>query len=89
MNEWHSIKEIFSKKYYFAISAFLITMVSTVAFDLTIAIIIGIVFSIFVYLFNLKFKITKTTIEQNQTLIKNEIKINGSIFFNNISKSKC
>ena len=86
MNEWRSIKEIFSKKYYFAILAFLITMVSTVAFDLTIAIIIGIVFSIFVYLFSVKFKITKTTIEQNKTLIKNEININGSIFFNNVSK---
>ncbi len=86
MNEWSSIKEIFSKKYYTAIAKFLITMLATIAFDLTIAIIIGIIFSIFVYLFNVKFKPTKTKIEQSQSHLKNEIKIDGSIFFNNISK---
>ncbi|MBO5356385.1 MAG: SulP family inorganic anion transporter [Clostridia bacterium] len=86
MNEWDSIKEIFSKKYYTAIAKFLITMIATIAFDLTIAIVIGIVFSIFVYLFNVKFKPSKTKIEQNETHLKNEITIKGSIFFNNISK---
>ena len=86
MNEWKSIKEIFSKKYYFAIAEFLITMVATIVFDLTIAIIIGIVFSILVYLIKLKFKPVKTIITQNEGHIKNEISIQGSIFFNNIEK---
>lgn len=86
MNEWGSIKEIFSKKYYTAIAKFLITMIATIAFDLTIAIVIGIVFSIFVYLFNVKFKPTKTVITQKESHLKNEINIQGSIFFNNISK---
>lgn len=86
MNEWKSIKEIFSKKYYIAITEFLITMVATVAFDLTIAIIIGIVFSIFSYLITTKFKPTKTKIDSNEGRFKHEIEIEGSIFFNNVEK---
>lgn len=45
MNEWHEIKHIFKNKEYFAIVQFLITMISTVVFDLTIAIIIGVAVS--------------------------------------------
>ncbi len=86
MNEWKSIKEIFNKKYYVAIFEFLITMIATVAFDLTIAIIIGIVFSILSYLISVKFKPTKTKIESNVRYVKTEINVNGSIFFNNVDK---
>lgn len=86
MNEWKSIKEIFSKKYCIAIAEFLITMIATVAFDLTIAIIIGIVFSICSYLINVKFKPRKTAIQQNESYSKNEITIDGAIFFNNTEK---
>ena len=86
MNEWDSIKEIFSKKYYIAIAEFLITMIATIAFDLTIAIVIGIVFSIFSYLCHMKFKPVKTRIENKESYFKNEINIQGSIFFNNVSK---
>ncbi len=50
MNEWHVIKDIFSKKLKSSISKFLITMAATVIFDLTIAIIIGIFFSVVVFL---------------------------------------
>lgn len=46
MNEWESIRFIFSKKLKTAISQFLITMVATVIFDLTTAILVGVVFSI-------------------------------------------
>ena len=86
MNEWKSIKEIFSKKYYIAMAEFLITMIATVAFDLTIAIIIGILFSVSAYFVNMSFKPQKTVIEQNESFVKNEININGAIFFNNIEK---
>lgn len=86
MNEWKSIKEIFSKKYYIAIAEFLITMIATVAFDLTVAIIIGILFSVITYLINAKFRPVKTKISQNESRIKNEIIIEGSIFFNNVEK---
>jgi SulP family sulfate permease len=49
MNEWHVIKDIFDKKLKTSISKFLITMAATVIFDLTIAIIIGVFFSIVMF----------------------------------------
>lgn len=45
MNEWENIKYMFSKKFKSAISKFLITMIATVMFDLTQAILIGVIFS--------------------------------------------
>ncbi len=52
MNEWHEIKYIFKKKFVGAILQFLITMIATVVFDLTIAIVIGIIFSLAVFVKN-------------------------------------
>ncbi len=49
MNEWHVIKSIFNKKLKTAIFQFLITMAATVIFDLTIAILIGVAFSIVMF----------------------------------------
>lgn len=49
MNEWSSIKHIFKGKYKASILQFLITMISTVVFDLTIAIVIGLGVSILVF----------------------------------------
>ena len=49
MNEWHVIKDIFNKELKTAILQFLITMAATVIFDLTIAIIIGVFFSIVMF----------------------------------------
>lgn len=45
MNEWSSIKYFFGNKFYAACAKFLVTMIATVVFDLTIAILIGIVLS--------------------------------------------
>lgn len=45
MNEWHAIKAIFRRKYKTSIAQFCITMIATVVFDLTVAIVIGVVFS--------------------------------------------
>jgi len=52
MNEWETIKHIFKKKFGTAIAMFLITMLATVVFDLTIAILIGVVFSVFAFVVN-------------------------------------
>lgn len=49
MNEWTSIKSIFGKKIKTAILQFLITMIATVIFDLTIAILIGVAFSVIMF----------------------------------------
>ncbi|GAB6168428.1 SulP family inorganic anion transporter [Clostridium carnis] len=45
MNEWENIKYMFSKRFRGAILKFLITMGATVVFDLTQAILIGVIFS--------------------------------------------
>lgn len=50
MNEWHVIKDIFNKKIKTAMLQFLITMAATVIFDLTIAIIIGVFFSVVMFI---------------------------------------
>ena len=49
MNEWHAIKEIFGKRIMSAILQFSITMVCTVVFDLTVAIVIGVLFSVMTF----------------------------------------
>jgi SulP family sulfate permease len=41
MNEWHAIRFMFGKRFKTAIAAFLITMLATIALDLTEAILIG------------------------------------------------
>lgn len=49
MNEWDSIKYIFKNKFKASIAQFLITMIATVVFDLTIAIVIGVAISILLF----------------------------------------
>lgn len=49
MNDWVSIKSIFGKRIKTAILQFLITMIATVVFDLTAAIVIGVAFSIIMF----------------------------------------
>ncbi|MGN0653527.1 MAG: SulP family inorganic anion transporter [Oscillospiraceae bacterium] len=49
MNDWEVIKDIFKRKMRSAISQYLITMAATVVFDLTVAIIIGIVLSLILF----------------------------------------
>lgn len=49
MNEWEAIRSIFSKRLKTAMAQFLITMVATVLFDLTVAIVVGVVFSIIMF----------------------------------------
>lgn len=46
MNEWSTIKYIFSKKFKGAIIKFIATMLMTIIFDLTIAIVIGVVIAL-------------------------------------------
>ncbi len=49
MNEWHAIKNIFHLKIKTAMLQFLITMAATVIFDLTVAILIGVLFSVVMF----------------------------------------
>lgn len=50
MNEWEDIKYIFSHKFKTSISQFLLTMICTVVFDLTISIVLGILYSAIMYM---------------------------------------
>nr|WP_302599554.1 SulP family inorganic anion transporter [uncultured Cellulosilyticum sp.] len=49
MNEWESIQYIFTKKLKTAIAQFLITMICTVLFDLTTAILVGVLVSVVLF----------------------------------------
>lgn len=71
MNEWHAIRNIFSRKMKGAIAKFLITMAATVVFDLTVAIIIGVVFSILMFVAR-SAKVTVTLSEIDNSRISGE-----------------
>lgn len=50
MNEWHEIKEIFHRRFKSEIAQYMLTLIATVVFDLTIAILVGIVFSLIAFI---------------------------------------
>lgn len=50
MNEWHEIREIFKRGFKSEIAQYLITLIATVVFDLTVAIVIGIAFSLLAFI---------------------------------------
>lgn len=49
MNEWEAIRKIFKMKVKTQIAQFLLTMIATIIFDLTIAIVIGVAFSLIMF----------------------------------------
>ncbi len=50
MNDWDSIRYLFSRKFKGGITKFFLTMLTTVLFDLTIAIVAGVLFSIALFI---------------------------------------
>ncbi|MBE6730987.1 MAG: SulP family inorganic anion transporter [Ruminococcaceae bacterium] len=94
MNEWHSIKAIFGKKLKTAIAQFLITMVATVVFDLTIAILIGVVFSAFMFIVkvsDMQIKVNTVNSEELETVsdsVKNTavVTLSGPLYFGTSAK---
>lgn len=92
MNEWHEIKTIFSKKFVSGIIKFLATMIATIVFDLTIAIVIGIVLSAFMFVYRAsKSQITIKNIDDekygSKTVDVTKIMyIKGPVFFANCGK---
>lgn len=50
MNDWDGIRYIFSHRFKSGISQFLVTMLATVVFDLTIAILMGVLYSTVLYM---------------------------------------
>jgi len=52
MNEWEGVRFIFARRFKSAISQFVITLIATVLFDLTVAIIMGVVYSAVLFMVN-------------------------------------
>ena len=85
MNEWHAIRQIFSKRIKTSMAQYLITMIATVVFDLTVAILIGIGFSMIMFII----RSHHISIEVNPVVPKNGspsikttvVYVDGSLFF--------
>ncbi len=92
MNEWSTIKYIFSKKFKGAILKFLATMIATIIFDLTVAIAIGVVIALILLVSRLsKLEINYDDVnpERMKTPLSDEYKnakviyITGAVLFAN------
>ncbi|EGO9279669.1 SulP family inorganic anion transporter [Enterococcus faecium] len=97
MNEWLTIKEFFIKHYWVSLTLFFLTMVSTVIFDLSIAIVIGIIGgSIFFLIKSAAITISLERIDwERMNLPENEkltnwtvVYISGPLFFMSAEKLK-
>ena len=78
MNEWDTIKYIFSRKFKGGIVKFLVTMIATVLFDLTVAIIIGVIIALI--LTAVKLSKLQTQIEKDEEG-KLRVYIKGAMIF--------
>jgi sulfate permease, SulP family len=77
MNEWHNIKYIFSRRFKSAISKYLITMLATVMFDLTQAIMIGVVFASIMFMVKISnMEISIHEVDEKRLAEKNGMTIN-------------
>ncbi|MBE6611223.1 MAG: SulP family inorganic anion transporter [Ruminococcaceae bacterium] len=78
MNEWDAIRNIFGKKFVGAIIQFLVTMIATVVFDLTVAIIIGIAVSLVIFAVNAAKLRAEITEDEDHAA---HVGITGIVFF--------
>lgn len=82
MNEWHTIKYIFSRKFKGAILKFLVTMIATIVFDLTVAILIGIAVSLVL----LVAKLSKLSVHIDENDNDTSVVIAGAALFANTAQ---
>lgn len=92
MNDWHSIKRSYSKRYRTSILLYLATLVSTIAFNLTIAIVVGVGLSVLFFVFKSAslLEVTVANIDSRHELGRNITKeisevrlvyVTGPLFF--------
>lgn len=91
MNDWAAIKSIFKKKFKSSISQYVITMAATVVFDLTVAIVIGVVAAMVVFVVkSSELRVTSSDIDEDK--LKGKVKsghheefkvvyVSGPLFF--------
>ena len=95
MNEFHVIKDIFGRKIKTAMFQYLITMVATVIFDLTIAILVGVLFSVIMFVLKVSdmqvniagVDASKVGIEDNECFKNTKVVyITGPLYFGTSNK---
>ena len=91
MNDWAAIRSIFRKKFKSSILQYVLTMVSTVVFDLTVAIVIGVVAAMVVFVVkSSELRVTSSDIDEDK--LKGKVKsghheefkvvyVSGPLFF--------
>lgn len=98
MNEWHTIRYIFKNKFPAAIVQYLVTMIATVLFDLTVAIVIGVIVAAFCFLIKeSELKVVVSDVKNSRMTHSNKdveslfpktkiVYVVGSLFFANIEQ---
>jgi SulP family sulfate permease len=82
MNEWHSIRYIFGRKFRSGAASFLITLVATVVFDLTIAIAAGVVFAVVVFVARLsELEVTVSEIDPDRLRGKSGPRVHAQVVY--------
>lgn len=94
MNEWESIRYLFSRKFKGGISKFVLTMLTTVLFDLTIAIAVGVLFSIALFVVKISsLQVLVSELDEKRLELPSEINrhiqviyITGAVFFGSLEQ---
>ena len=94
MNEWESIRYLCIHKFKGGISKFVITMLTTVLFDLTIAIAVGVLFSIAIFVIHISnLQISVSELDSKRLELPTEasrhiqvVYITGAVFFGSLEQ---
>lgn len=84
MNEWKLIKYFFKRKFVFAIIQYLVTMLVTLFFDLTVAIIVGIAVSMILFIVKSGITIDTSDVKDDEGNVRDHAKlvyVEGPLFF--------
>lgn len=84
MNEWKLIKYFFKRKFVLAIIQYLVTMLVTLFFDLTVAIIVGIAISMLLFVVKSSLTVDTSDVKDDEGNVREHAKIvyvEGPLFF--------
>jgi len=93
MNAWQKIRYMFKKRFFWSAGQFLITMLATVAFDLTIAVALGVLFSLLYFILkmaNIEISVSEVDAKRMgcEINLKNDARVmyvTGPIFFGSLN----
>ncbi len=94
MNDWNSIQYLFRRKFKGGITKFMLTMLTTVVFDLTIAIVVGVLFSIALFIVKTSdLQVTVSELDTKRLGLSSQIKrhiqvvyVTGVAFFGSLDQ---